>query len=97
MKDMLKLEEVKALPKYRLWLRYKDGAKGEVDLSPLVGKGVFAAWKNPKFFNKAHIGNVGQVSWNDEIELCPDALYLQLTHQKAEDIFPSIRNKFAHA
>lgn len=94
---MFKVKEVKALLKYHLWLKYEDGAKGEVDLSALAGKGVFAAWKDSKFFGKVYIGEAGQVSWSDEIELCPDALYLQLTHKKAEDVFPSIRNELAHA
>lgn len=29
---------------YRLWLCYSDGSAGEVDLSHLAGRGVFAAW-----------------------------------------------------
>ncbi len=41
---MFKPTEVKALPNYRLWLRYEDGATGEVDLAHLVGKGVFKLW-----------------------------------------------------
>ena len=33
--------EVRALEPYRIWLRYDDGAEGEVDLSYLAGDGVF--------------------------------------------------------
>jgi hypothetical protein len=36
--------QVKALPGYKLWLKYSDGVAGEVDLSHLVRKGVFALW-----------------------------------------------------
>ena len=36
---MLKPVEVKALPKYRLWIEYDDGVSGEVDLSDMAGKG----------------------------------------------------------
>ncbi len=39
---MKKISEVKVLQGYRLELVFDDGARGEVDLSDLVGKGVFA-------------------------------------------------------
>lgn len=26
-----------------------------------------------------HLSSMGAVAWSDEIELCPDALYMQLT------------------
>jgi hypothetical protein len=43
----MNLIEVKAQPNYRLFVRYGDGACGDVDLSGFAGKGVFAAWNNP--------------------------------------------------
>ena len=42
--------EAAARENHRLWLRYDDGACGEVDLSCLVGQGVFAAWSDPAFY-----------------------------------------------
>ena len=36
---------------YRVWLRYSDGSTGEVDLSDLIGKGVFRAWGGPGFYD----------------------------------------------
>ncbi|MFN8485771.1 MAG: DUF2442 domain-containing protein [Anaerolineae bacterium] len=45
---MTQLVEVRALDGYRLWLRYADGVEGVVDLSDHVGKGVFAAWEDPR-------------------------------------------------
>jgi hypothetical protein len=43
----MNLIEVKAQSNYRLFVRYGDGACGDVDLSGFAGKGVFAAWNNP--------------------------------------------------
>ena len=40
---MPKPVEVKALPQYRIWLRYDDGVQDEVDLSDVAGRGVFQA------------------------------------------------------
>lgn len=39
--------EVHALPNFRVWLRYHDGVEGQIDLSDLVGLGVFRAWTIP--------------------------------------------------
>ena len=90
---MVKLVEVKAKPNYRLWLRYEDGVEGEVDLSNDVGKGVFAYWNDPKNFEKVHIGESGQLSWSDELDICPDSMYLEITGKKPEDIYPGLKQE----
>lgn len=78
--------EVKALNNYKIWLRYSDGATGEVDLSDLVEKGVFRLWEKRDFFEQVQLTESGSISWGDEIELCPDSLYLKLT-EKNRKIF----------
>jgi len=83
---MTKLCEVKALPGYRIWLRYADGSQGEVDLSRLAGRGVFALWDEPGEFEKVQIGPGGAVSWSEQVELCPDATYLKLTGKPPEEL-----------
>ena len=30
------------------------------------------------------------VAWNDEIELCADSLYLELTDKLAKEVFPGL-------
>ncbi len=84
---MVKLVEVKAKPNFRLWLRYEDGAEGELDLSNLVGQGVFSYWNDPNNFERVYIGECGQISWSDELDICPDSAYLDITGKKAEEIF----------
>jgi len=88
---MFKIVEVKPLPEYRLQLRYENGAAGIVDLSHLVGRGVFAVWKDPHEFAKARIGEAGELKWGDNIDLCPDALYLEMTHQSPDEVFPNLK------
>ena len=88
---MFKPVKVKALPDYRLWLRYIDGVEGEVDLSHLAGRCVFATWDDYQVFEKVHIGADGAIAWNDDIELCPDALYLQITGKIPEEVFPKLK------
>ncbi len=64
---MLKVQEVRALPDYRIQVRYQDGVEGEVDLSEYVGKGVFSAWEDPIFFEGVHISPHGSIAWSDDI------------------------------
>ena len=86
---MRAVTRVEVLEGYRLDLTFDDGAKGTVDLSHLVGKGVFALWLDRSAFESVRIGPSGELAWGDEIDLCPDALYLKATGKKVEDVFPS--------
>ena len=94
---MFKLIEVRPLPSYRLFLRYEDGVAGEVDLSSLVGRGVFKLWNDPEAFQRVAIGSGGELHWSDEVDLCADAQYLKITGKTPEDIFPNLAKAPAHA
>ena len=83
--------EVRPRPNYRLWLQYDDGTQGEIDLTHLVGQGVFAAWQDVGFFEDVHIGDLGQIAWGNSIDMCPDALFLQLTGKRPEELFPNLK------
>ena len=69
---------------YHIWLRFSDGAAGEVDLSHLAGQGVFLRWDDRKFFESVGFGEGGAIAWGNNIELCPDTLYAQLTGKPIE-------------
>ena len=94
---MKMLVSIEPLPEYRLRLRYSDGVEGEVDMSANVGKGVFKAWEDKGVFKQVRIGDFGQVEWPNEIDLCPDALYLEITGKKVEDLFPNWKPEEANA
>ena len=82
--------EVRALEPYRIWLRYDDGVAGEIDLSHLASRRLFAAWQDPSFFSAVRLDPGGFVVWSDDIDLCGDALYLKLTGMSPEERFPSL-------
>jgi hypothetical protein len=88
---MLRPLGVRALPGHRLCLRYSDGTEGEVDLSRLVGRGVFTIWNQPGVFEAVTLGPGRSVHWSDEVELCPDSLYLEITGKAPEELFPALR------
>jgi hypothetical protein len=94
---MIRPVSIRPQPGYRVWVAFSDGVEGIVDLSDLVGQGVFEAWKNEAFFNIVHLGPGRQIRWSDDIELCPDALYLRLTGKAPEELFPALSREPEHA
>lgn len=70
-----KIVECKVLSDYRVWICFEDGLYGEVDLSHLVGIGIFELWKEIEFFEKVYIDPITcTLTWNKELDLCPDSL-----------------------
>ncbi len=93
----MKLVEISPRPGFKLFLRYDDGVDGMLDLSSLAGRGVFAAWLEPGVFEEVRLTDAGAPEWPGELDLCPDALYLQLSGKRAEEVFPALLRIPAHA
>lgn len=94
---MRRISKVKVLSDYHLELEFDDGVSGIVDVSEAVGKGVFGLWRDPLVFEQVRIGSSGELIWGEQVDLCPDALYLKVTGKKPEDLIPALRNHPAHA
>jgi Protein of unknown function (DUF2442) len=78
-KKLKHIIDYKILDNYSIWLKYDDGVNGVIDLSDYLNYPVFAPIKNVEFFNKLKIEEGRNVFWNDELDLCPDALYIKIT------------------
>jgi hypothetical protein len=91
------LTHVEPLPGYRLRVQYGNGVAGIIDLSHLVGKGVFQLWNDPESFRRVSIGTGGEVHWSDEVDLCADALYLEVTGKQPDEVFPGLKKASVHA
>lgn len=89
---MVKLIHVTPQAGYKLHLEYDDGTIGNIDVSELIGKGVFMSLRDASMFESVTVGEHGEVRWSDDLELCADALYLQLTGKSAEELFPNLRS-----
>lgn len=76
---------------YRIRLRYSDGTAGEVDLSDLANEGIFKDWRDRKFFETVGFNKHGAIAWGDNIELCPNALYMELTGKPVTELMPTTR------
>ena len=71
----IKIVACKPLPNYHIWICFDDGLEGEVDLSHLVGKGVFEAWNSVEFFNQVRVDSKSDtVAWGEDIDLDPYVL-----------------------
>ena len=82
--------EVEARDGFRIWVRFDNGVSGEIDLSDLVGKGVFKAWGEPAFFSGVYVSPHSSIAWNEDIEICPDAAYMEVTGLTVEEMFPDL-------
>ncbi len=72
-----RLQEVRPLEAYRLYVCFLDGLEGFVDLSSLVmneDAGVFKSPSDPDLFRKVYLIH-GAVTWPGNIDLAPDAMY----------------------
>jgi hypothetical protein len=92
----IKIFEIKALPDYKLHIKYNNGVEGDIDLSEYAGKGVFLKFSDLNFFNNVWIGNNGAPTWNDEIDIDPINPYLMITGKTFEE-FLSDEKKFQNA
>lgn len=66
---------------HRLWLRFADGAAGEVDLARMVRfDGVLAPLADPVFFRAVRVDTeAGTVVWPNGVDLDPDVLHAAVT------------------
>lgn len=94
---MFRVVDVNPLPEFRLRLRYSDGVEGVVDLSHLAGKGVFRIWDDPGVFENAAIGSGGEIRWGDDVDICADALYMELTGKTPDEVFPNLKRAGVNA
>ena len=73
--------EVKALNGYKLWLRFRDGTIGTVDLSAELWGPMFEPLKDQALFAKAAVHpELHTVTWPNGADLSPEFLYEQAAH-----------------
>jgi hypothetical protein len=96
-RKMHSIEKVVVLEGYRLELTFDDGTHGVADVSHLAGKGVFALWNDRSAFESVRVGEAGDLRWSDAVDLCPDALYVQVTGKSVKDVFPGVERESTHA
>lgn len=75
-----RITDIEVREGYRIRIEFEDGIDGVVDLSDLVGKGVFERWTDYAEFERATVDDeTGTITWPGGIDLCPDSLYEEIT------------------
>lgn len=74
-----------ALPGYKLSVEFEDGVKGTIDLNKWKEKKVFSFWKNENNFRSFKITADKKIKWNEDIDMDPDAFYLQLINKTFQE------------
>ena len=69
--------EVKPELHYSLFVRFRDGVAGRVQLRPEELTSALAPLLDEQFFRQVFI-DYGAVAWPGEIDLAPDAMYAQI-------------------
>ncbi len=67
---------VRPLQVYCLEAEFSTGERRWFDMKPYLVYPAFAPLTEDGLFMKAHVAH-GAVTWNDEIDLTPDTLYLR--------------------
>ncbi|MBN1307508.1 MAG: DUF2442 domain-containing protein [Chitinispirillaceae bacterium] len=76
---ILHVKEARHLHDYTLWLRFNDGAEGEVDLRTELDGEVFEPLKNVNNFRNFKLdSDLQTVVWENGADMAPEFLYEHL-------------------
>jgi hypothetical protein len=68
--------EAKYIRDYVIWLRFNDGAEGEIDLERELEGEVFGPLRNQRLFRQFHVDpELGTIVWDNGADLAPEFLY----------------------
>ena len=76
---MIWVNDAKALPDYRLWVRFSDNTEGEIDLKDFIAsdaRPIVAALRDQTAFCAIRV-EMDTVVWANGFDLAPEFLYAQ--------------------
>ncbi len=63
-------------PDHCISLTFENGERRFFDIRPYLDYPVFQVLRNLPYFLRGHAAH-GTVAWSDELDFCPDTLYLE--------------------
>ena len=67
--------EARYVRDHTIWVRFKDGSEGEVDLSSELWGPVFEPLKDTQYFRSFKIAEYGTLAWPNGADIAPEFLY----------------------
>lgn len=78
--------EVRYVERYTLWIRFRDGASGTVDLRAQLWGPMFEPLKDVALFARASVHpELRTVTWPNGADMAPEFLYQSLKRATASD------------
>lgn len=72
----LHVREAKHLHDYTVWIRFNDGAEGEIDLEPELEGEVFGPLRDKEVFRRFRVDpEIETLVWENGADLAPEFLY----------------------
>lgn len=72
----LHVREAKYLHDYVIWLRFNNGAEGEIDLKPELEGEVFGPLRDKELFQRFRVdAEIQTIVWENGADLAPEFLY----------------------
>lgn len=78
-----RVNEVRVIDDYAVWVRFVDGLEGVVRFLPGFFRGVFSHLIDPAQFRQVAVVG-GAVTWPGELDLAPDAMHEEIKRRGGE-------------
>ena len=98
-----KVVDVKPLDGFRIWIRFNDGAEGEINLTEYAEKPWFQPWQDRRVFENVWIPlHGGDIRWGDDPEesdmgFCLTWLYTELTGRPWDEVLENAKIQLINA
>lgn len=66
----------KPINQYQLLITFSNQQQGIFDISEYLDLPVFQVLRNQSYFNTVQVQH-GTITWQDEVDFCPDTVYLK--------------------
>ncbi len=71
-----RVSKVVARENFTLLVYFTNGERGMYDVKPLLVLPVFKSLQKLDMFETVRVGNGNTVCWGEDIDICPDTVYL---------------------
>ncbi len=91
--DTQDVTRVEPRPGLSVWVEFRSGPRGTVDLSDIADATpeVAKLWSDRDYFETVHVAD-GGVAWKSDLyDISPMVLYMRVTGKQLDEVFPQVR------